>query len=152
MTAIRQPETYELELTHTFSAPRDEVFQAWTQAEQLIQWFGSHGSKVMDAKVDLRVGGQYHINIRLVEGQKVLVHGTFRQVRVPERLVYTWSVDAPDVGDVRESLVTVEFRERGQRTDLSLRHEALPDEAARERHQQGWKGCFESLAAHVEKG
>ncbi len=61
MNAAAESDTYSLELTHTFSAPRDEVSAAWTQAEQLVQWFGSQGSKTTHAEVDLRVGGGYRM-------------------------------------------------------------------------------------------
>ena len=116
MTATQESETYSLELTHTFSAPRDKVFNAWTEGEQILQWFGSKGSKTLEATVDLRVGGEWSMTHRLADGQKIMVHGTFREVVVPEKLVYTWSFSAPEHGEVRDSVVTVEFRERGEFT------------------------------------
>jgi len=152
MNTTAESDTHSLELTHTFSAPRDEVFAAWTQAEQLVQWFGSQGSKTTHAEVDLRVGGGYRMEMILAEGQKFAVYGTFREVSAPEKLVYTWEFDTPELGQVRNSLVTVVFEERGEWTDLRLRHEALPDQPTCERHEQGWKGCFESLAGHMKKG
>lgn len=152
MTAAQESAAYNVELTHTFNAPRDEVFAAWTEAEQLVQWFGSHGSEVTGAAVDLRVGGAWHMDITLIEGEKIKVHGTFREIVVPQRLVYTWFVDGPRVGGIKDTLVTVEFRARGDWTDLSLRHEALPDEPARERHAQGWAGCCQSLEEHLKRG
>ena len=151
MNTAAESDTYSLELTHTFSAPRDEVFAAWTEGDQLMQWFGSEGSKTTNAKVDLRVGGGYRMEMTLADGQKIAVRGAFREVSVPEKLVYTWEVDAHDMGDIRNSLVTVVFEERGEWTDLRLRHEALPDQPACERHEQGWKGCFESLTKHMKK-
>ncbi len=150
MTATQQAETYSLELTHTFSAPRDTVFNAWTEGEQILQWFGSEASKTLEATVDLRVGGEWSMTLRLANGQRITFHGAFREVVVPEKLVYTWSYSTPELGVVRDSVVTVEFRERGEWTELSLRHEALPDQAACDRHEEGWKGCFESLESHMK--
>ncbi len=150
MTATQESETCSLELTHTFNAPREEVCNAWTEGEQILQWFGSKGSKTLEATVDLRVGGEWSMTHRLANGQKITIHGTFREVVVPEKLVYTWSYSAPELGEVRDSVVTVEFRQRGEWTDLSLHHESLPDQAACDRHEEGWKGCFESLDSHVQ--
>jgi hypothetical protein len=53
---------------------------------------------------------------------------------------------------VRDSLVTLEFHERGQWTDLFLRHEALPTEAERNEHEQGWKACLTSLEGFLARG
>lgn len=141
---------YTLELTHTFRARREEVFAAWTEAEQLVQWFGSLGSKTTDAKVDLRIGGEYRLAMTLADGRQIVLYGTFREVNAPEKLVYTWEADGPDMGDIRNTLVTVEFQARGEWTDLRLHHEALPNRPACERHEQGWKGCFENLTRYMK--
>ena len=150
MTATESQSTFSLDLQHTFSAPRDRVFDAWTQPDQLMQWFGSPASKTTKADVDLRAGGAYSLEIESAQYGLIRVFGVFREVNPPEKLVYTWCVDpSPGVG-VRDSLVTVEFKARGEWTDVALRHEAFPDEETRKRHNDGWKGCFESLAGYLQ--
>ena len=146
MTSTQSQATYSLELEHTFCAPREKVFEAWTQPEQLMQWFGSPQSKNNDAKVDLRVGGAYHIAMDSAQFGPLTISGSFREVDPPRKLVYTWCVDPSPGALIRNTLVSVEFHERGAWTDLTLRHEVLPDELSRQQHNDGWNGCFDSLA------
>ena len=150
MTATESQSTFSLDLQHTFSDPRERVFDAWTQPDQLVQWFGSPGSKTTNAEVDLRVGGAYSLTIETAQFGLVRVFGIFREVSAPEKLVYTWCVDPSPGVPVRDSLVTVEFSARGEWTDVALRHEALPDEETRRRHNDGWNGCFEGLAGYLQ--
>ena len=93
MTATESQSTFSLDLQHTFSDPRERVFDAWTQPDQLVQWFGSPGSKTTNAEVDLRVGGAYSLTIETAQFGLVRVFGIFREVSAPEKLVYTWCVD-----------------------------------------------------------
>jgi len=51
-----------------------------------------------------------------------------------------------------ETLVTVEFLDRGGRTDVVLIHERFPNEAVRDRHESGWAGCLAKLATVVSDG
>jgi uncharacterized protein YndB with AHSA1/START domain len=74
--------------------------------------------------------------------------GTYREVRAPERLVYTWRWERPEM-DVGETLVTVEFHDLGGATEVIVTHELFPDEAARDRHQEGWSGCLARLGETV---
>jgi uncharacterized protein YndB with AHSA1/START domain len=47
--------------------------------------------------------------------------------------------------DVGETLVTVEFRDRGQSTEVILTHELFPNAEARDEHTKGWSGCLDRL-------
>lgn len=147
MTATESASTFSLELEHTFSAPREDVFRAWTEPDQLVQWFGS---KTTHAELDLRPGGAYSLEIDSVQFGPLRVFGVFRDVVTPERLAYTWCVDPSPGATVRDSLVTVEFRERGEWTDITLRHEALPDDETKRQHNEGWQGCFTNLTEFLK--
>ena len=70
--------------------------------------------------------------------------GVFREVRPPEKLVYTWIWGGGDMAGV-ESLVTIEFADLGTATELALTHERLPSERACELHEQGWTSSFDCL-------
>ena len=61
--------------------------------------------------------------------------------------MYTWSWE--DNAAVTDTLVTVEFHERGKATEVILRHTILPGQAERDNHQKGWIGCLEKLATIV---
>ena len=134
-----------LNLRRTFQAPREKVFRAWTDPEELKKWWGPEGYATPSAEVDLRVGGKYRLGMRkLPDGETFYLSGIYREVRPPERLVYTWRWEAqPEHG---ETLVTVEFREVGDSTEVVLTHERFPTEKARDDHNRGWSGCLDRLA------
>jgi uncharacterized protein YndB with AHSA1/START domain len=136
-----------LRLERTFQASAEDVFDAWTSPEVLRRWWVVDPAwRTPLAEVDLRVGGGYRLSMEDPEtGTSHTVKGEYREVRRPERLVYSWcwELDAGGTGPV--STVTVEFRDEGGRTTVLLRHEDLEDEGSRERHGQGWTACLNSL-------
>ena len=137
-----------LHLTRTFAAPRKSVFGAWTDPEALKRWFGPVGYSTPSAEVDLRVGGQYRLGMRkLPDGDIFYLTGAYREVRPPEKLVYTWRWESePELG---ETIVTVEFRDLGNATEVVLTQELFPTEKARDDHDKGWNSCLDRLAQAV---
>ncbi len=133
-----------LEIRRTIAAPRERVFQAWTRPEEVKKWAAPGPMTVPVAEVDLRVGGQYRIEMVAPDGARHIATGEYREVTPPARLVYTWNWEN---GMARNSIVTVEFAARGQSTEVILRHERLPDEDSRQRHLEGWTGCMEKFVA-----
>lgn len=49
----------EIVLSRVIAAPRERVFQAWTDPTQIVQWFGPDGFKVDSLECDIRVGGRW---------------------------------------------------------------------------------------------
>ena len=137
-----------LKVTRAFRAPCEKVFRAWTDPEALKQWWGPPGYECPDAEVDLRAGGKYRLAMRKVpDGEVFYLTGAYREVRPPQRLVYTWRWESqPDLG---ETLVTVEFLDRAGATEVVLTHELFPSQAARDDHDKGWSGCLDRLAASL---
>lgn len=133
-----------LRLTRVVPAPREAVFRAWTDPEALRRWWVPfEGMTVPAAEVDLRPGGRYRFTMRNAGGEEFHLSGVYREVRPPERLVYTWRWDDGD----GETLVTVDFEAKGTTTLLHLTHERFPDAAARDRHGAGWSGVLDRLVA-----
>jgi uncharacterized protein YndB with AHSA1/START domain len=128
-----------LRLTRSFGVPRERLFEAWTNPEELKNWWHlGHGWKLSVAEVDLRVGGRYRIGLASSQGEaKHTVTGTFREVSVPERLVYTWIVEDPRTNE-QESIVTVEFHDKGSSTELVLKHDKLVNRESRQNTYDGW--------------
>jgi uncharacterized protein YndB with AHSA1/START domain len=146
-----------LQMRRVFQAPRERVWAAWTQREQLEQWMcqdvPAHNPKYV--QLDVRPGGGYVMEIPLPEG-KYVGQGTFQEVLPPEKLVFTWSwkrvpeKPGEDLGG--ESLVTVELFDRGSATEMLLTHSLLNSDNIREDTRTGWLGCFEVLARLLEGG
>jgi uncharacterized protein YndB with AHSA1/START domain len=102
---------------------------------------------VTSAEFDARAGGAFRVSANSADGEKHQVGGVIREVVANRKLVYTW---AWHTTPERESLVTVEFKPDGEGTILTLTHEQFFDEAARDRHQFGWNGALDKLAACLD--
>jgi uncharacterized protein YndB with AHSA1/START domain len=132
-----------LEIRRTFNAPRERVFAAWTQPEKLQQW-SAPGAMMGKAEVDLKVGGRYKITMTdPTSGGSRVVGGEYRVVDPPSRLVYSWSW--LDRENAAQTLVTIEFHERGKATEVILRHEGFLTEQDCRRHEEGWNGGLAKL-------
>ena len=94
----------------------------------------------------MHVGGRYRLGNQLPDGRVVIIVGEFLAIEPPNRLVYTWSIEA-DVAQAE--LVTVSFNRHGAETEVVIVHERIRDRTTRDEHVAGWNGCLDGLAAHV---
>jgi uncharacterized protein YndB with AHSA1/START domain len=143
-------QSYTLTLTRDFNAPREKVFQAWTDPEILSKWFGPRGVTTESARIDLRAGGKYQFTLKLPDGQIATHQGEYREIDPPKKLVFSGILDGQgcegSAGLYAETVITIEFQEVGSATRLTLTHDFLPTEASKESHAFGWNGSFERLA------
>jgi uncharacterized protein YndB with AHSA1/START domain len=72
------------------------------------------------------------------------VYGVYREVDPPRKVVYTWSHDGDHI--VKDSVITLEFLERGESTEVVLTH-AIAHDAERASHTQGWTSILDKLQA-----
>lgn len=79
----------QVELTHTFNAPRELVFKAFTESEHLQNWWGPEGWVFQVAKADFRPGGVFHYSQKPVDGDVMWVKFEYNEMIVPEKLIYT---------------------------------------------------------------
>jgi uncharacterized protein YndB with AHSA1/START domain len=149
-------------LTRIFNAPRDLVWKAWTDLEDLRHWWGPRGYTWVRATLDLRRGGLFHYCLRAPNGPEMWGKFRFHEITPPERLVFIASFSDEKMGTTRhpfsatwplEVMNTLTLSEQRGRTTLSLT--GLPHNASEvERHtfrkghvsmQQAFKGTFDQL-------
>lgn len=109
----------EIVMTRVFDAPRRLVFAAWTTPELLRRWFGPRGHELVVCEIDLRVGGTWRYVVRAPDGTEMVLHGVFREIVPPGRLVSTEANDDCDAEDGAESLMTTVLVEHGGRTTMT---------------------------------
>jgi uncharacterized protein YndB with AHSA1/START domain len=148
--APRPDDTIELTVTRRFDAPPAEVFEAWTDPARIGRWIGPRGVSGEAKQMELRPGGAYAIAMHLPSGPIKTVRGIYREIRAPERLIFTWAWDGEDGKPGHETLVTITFRALGQgsgaATEMTFLHQRFAETAARDSHQNGWTGSFDKLA------
>jgi len=132
----------DLVITRVFDAPRDLVFKAWTDPEQLKRWYAPRGCEIHFAKLDIRPGGTFHSCIRNPKFHDCWCVGVYREIVVPERIVYDMAVadengnrvEPADVGMdpdwPKETVVTVTFAAQGDKTKVTL-HQTAPESVAK---------------------
>ena len=86
---ITTPSDLEIVMTRVFDAPAALVFDAWTQCEHLKRWFGPRSWSLPECEIDLRVGGKWRYLMRNNDGMEMGMHGEYREVQRPTRLVST---------------------------------------------------------------
>ncbi|HLY30521.1 MAG TPA: SRPBCC domain-containing protein [Ktedonobacterales bacterium] len=128
-----------LVLRRTFAASRERVFRAWITPGALEAWFRPRGQSMTVHALDARVGGSFHFEL---ENGNAIV-GSYLQFVPPEKLAFTWSGEA---ASGRRSVVTLDFIDKGDQTEVVLTHEGLKPEI-RARAEGGWPSMLDTLAA-----
>jgi glutathione S-transferase len=138
--------TDNLVIKRHFNAPPERVFAAFTEKSLMQAWYGPENMTVPHCDVDARVGGKYRVEMHSPSGLVHVVTGEFKEIRPPERLVYTWGW-LNGAGRGPETVVTLSFAPRDGGTDLTLEQSGFLTEESRQQHNRGWLSSFEALDA-----
>jgi len=148
---------HKLVVSREFDAPRELVWKAWTEPQQIKQWLQlGEGMTIESVKMDLRLGGRFRIQTRMADGEFFTAAGRYLEVKPLERLVYTWDWEKDGGGtefgelEGNETQVTVEFRASSTGTQLVLTHERFASAESRDRHEGGWTDWMSRLAKFIE--
>ena len=139
----------ELLIAREFRALRQRVFAAWTDPAMAGRWWAPQNCTPLSCEMDVRAGGKWSRSMRVPDGTVITKHGVYREVVVPERLVFTYATRYADGRVDPETVVTVTFAERDGQTRLILRHTGFPNEPLRDSHQGGWTSCLEGFAVFL---
>jgi len=155
-------------VSRTFDAPRDRVWKAWTDREQLLQWFGPKGFTMTTAKLEFRPGGSFHYCLCSPDGKEMWGKFVYRVIEAPGRIVLINSFSDAQGGITRhpfsatwplEMLSTTTLSDEGGKTKVTLEWSPLNPtdverkafEGAHESMKQGWAGTFDQLAEFLKK-
>ncbi|HET9987630.1 MAG TPA: SRPBCC family protein [Kofleriaceae bacterium] len=105
----------EIIFEREFDAPRHLVYQAMTTPELLKRWLGNSLSPLVDAQVDLRIGGTYRQVFRRPDGAEFAFSGVYREIGI-ERTIFTQRFnDMPN-----EALITTTLVENAGKTRMRM--------------------------------
>ncbi len=132
-------------IVRIFDAPRERIWEEWTDPASFADWFGGEDGEVPveTVSMDVRVGGALALTM-FAGGREIAWHGEYREVVEPERLVFAIS-DQP--GDQRFELIVVELTDLGDgRTEMRMqqRGDSMPP-AGYERAKSGWSAFFDRM-------
>jgi uncharacterized protein YndB with AHSA1/START domain len=146
---VTTPTEREIVMTRVFDAPRRLVFEAMTQPEHLVHWFGPHGWTLAVCQVDFRPGGAWRFVLRGPGGRDVGMRGVYQEITPFERFISTESFDDYP----GESLNTLTFSEQDGKTTFGITvlyaSSEVRDAVIRSGMENGAGECYDRLAEHL---
>ncbi len=155
-------------ISRTFNAPRELVWEVWTNPELMAKWFGPKGLAIGTYKMDFRPGGTYHYSMVATEvGFTMWGKFIYREIEKPSKLVYinTFSDENGGLGRhpmapewPQQLLSTITFTEENGKTTLSIHwlpYEATASEIktfedGMDSMNMGWSGTLDQLAEFLD--
>ena len=146
--------TRQLLIERTLDAPPDRVFDAFTDPDQLKQWWWPNGFSCPAAEVDLRVGGRYRLAVEwpdFIPADAQFSHylgGEYYEIDRPHRLVMSGRVINDDQDELFATLIELTFEARDGGTALTVRQsyfEPMPPADALAGAEQGWSEQLDKL-------
>ena len=149
-TTFTTPSDLEIVATRVFDAPREVVWECWTNPKHVPHWMtGPEGMTMPVCEIDLRVGGEWHFVWRQPDGKEMEMRGVYREIVPPERLVNTESWG----GDWPETLNTLVLTEEGGKT-TTVCTVLYPSKEARDKAlgtgmKEGWAESYGHLNEYL---
>jgi uncharacterized protein YndB with AHSA1/START domain len=138
-------------ITRVFDAPRDLVFAAWTRTEHLARWFGPRDFTAPEIEADICVGGEWRVCIRSPDGTDYWMHGIYREIVPPRRLVFTHVWEEGHGATGHETLISITFEEIGGKTKMTFHKAVLVSVYERNEQYAGWRECFDRLRDYLNQ-
>ena len=153
----------ELLISHLFDAPRDVVFNAWIDPDQLKHWYAPDGCSIEFKSIDVKTGGHFHYCILDPIHGPCWIIGTYLEIIQDQKLVFTM-VMSNEAGEAVSSVAngkvedwperhvaTVTFESIGERTKMVI-HQTVAEEKAKETGAyQSWVKMFNILNQLLQK-
>jgi len=139
----------EVLITRIFDAPRERVFRAWTDPDEVAAWYGpEHFDTPRDrVHIDLRVGGRYELTmVQHADGTEFAIGYEIIELVEPELIVLR-SDPMPEIGLHEPTVTRVEFHDHGAKTRMTLVDGPYPEGGGHA--EAGWSSAFDKLAAHL---
>jgi len=147
--------TREMNLERVINAPREKVWEAWTNQEQVQQWWGPKGFTAPVCRVNAKPGGEIYIEMRGPDGVNYPMRGTYREVVRPEWMVFSAAALDKDGKSLLEDLTMVQFVEEQNKTRLTVRatvtHVEPEGMQSLEGMEEGWKQTLDRLEQFLRK-
>jgi uncharacterized protein YndB with AHSA1/START domain len=140
----RQAADHHVTVTRVFDAPRDVVFRAWTDPDQVAEWWGPESVRTPREfiEIDLRVGGRFHVAmVRGGSGARFPLEYEIVELDAPALLVLRHEA-MPEMGQPVPTTTRIELHEDGDRTRVTVTDGPFPTSAGAE---AGWIGALAKL-------
>ena len=141
----------EIVVARTIDAPRELVFEAFTEVRHLSRWWGPEGFTTTTSAFDFRVGGEWDFVMHGPDGTDYDEFITWTEITPPERIALLHG-ESRDDPNAFESVLTFEPVDRATRLEMRtvFSTQELRDEAVEKYHAvEGGRQTLANLAAYV---
>ena len=135
-------------ITRVFEAPRELVFRAWTDPDEVAAWYGPEHFDTPRAGVHIEpwVGGRWELTmVQRGSGAEYPLRYEIVELVEPELIVLRCD-PMPEMGLPEGTVTRVELHDHGQKTRMTLSDGPYPA-GGRGHAEAGWTGALEKLAA-----
>ena len=141
----------EIVISRVISAPRELVFEAFTEVRHLSQWWGPEGFSTTTRAFEFRVGGEWDFEMHGPDGTDYQEWISWTEIAAPERIALVHG-ESPGDPNAFESIIT--FEPEGAATRIEMRTvfptKAMRDEVVEKYHAiEGGQQTLSNLAAYV---
>lgn len=137
-------------LTRELDATPQAIWDAWTNPDQAAQWLHPRGVSTPreSVEIDARVGGRYsYTMVNDLSDEEYPTAGEYREVVLPEKLVFTWGM--PDDGPDEQLLITVTIADLGELTRLTFDLRGYEGMSGDDNIYDGWESALDELVAFL---
>lgn len=153
-------------ISHLFNAPRDLLWEVYTQPQHLPHWLGPQGSTMPHSTMDFRDGGSLHYCMRMPNGAELWGKWLIQTIQAPEKITVIQHFSNPE-GQLtrhpmaptwpRQTLATSTLQAQGNQTLLTIEwqpHECPPDQIntfniSHASMNMGWTQSFTQLEKYL---
>jgi len=152
-----------MRLERTYDAPAELIWELWTTAAGLEEWFAPDGFAIRVSELDLRPGGQLRYTMTATAPEQVHfmrdtgnplsieVRKTFTEAVEPTRLGYRSLIDFVPGHEPYEHLTTIDIVAAGDRTNVVMTLDPLHDETWTQQHHAHRDRELDNLDAAVRR-
>lgn len=137
----------QVKIVKAFPVSKEELFKAWTEEDQLKQWWKPMNKELVNVENEIKEDGA----VVYTFDNDLKIHGKYKQAQPAEKLVYSWIWEMPgDSHHKGEYLLTVLFSKKGQGSELQVTQENFKSEHSIQPHRDGWEQALNELEAYLK--
>lgn len=153
----------EVLIHYTFDAPIDMVFEAWTDPEQLLEWFAPEGCNIIYKKIELYEGGEYLSCLKNPQYGDCWCKGKYISIDAPHTFIFTMVITNANGDDVNpvdvgmsadwpaSTTVKISFNEENGKTKMTL-HQTVDEAIAKQTGAHpSWIEMFNKLNKKLQQ-
>lgn len=139
-------------LKKIFSHPAEKIFNAFSKAEYVKQWFGPNKVKVKSAKIEFKEGANYGIVLEKSNGEEFQIVGTYLSIRPFQSIEFSFRYKDYPNPPFEESIVRIDFKPQNPKTtivELTQRFNTEPTDISQ--RTNAWIEMMDKIAFMSQK-